>query len=143
MKGQYRLVSEILLFVLGILIASFSAFTLSSTETDITEASIEDQMGAISDFLTLAIVKVFEIGENSSIMLKMPRYFSSRVYKIRGYQGTLVVSLYEDERINVTHEIFNISESKNIIGMITSSSEYVMITNNMTTIEIRSGNVTW
>lgn len=139
MKGQYRLVGELLIFSIGIFIAYVSSTSLGNIEDMINSISTQDQLVAVSDFFSLAILKTYQAGENSTIRFTIPDYISGKSYRIRAYNGMLLVSLGSDERINVTHEIFNISSGKVIIGDLYSSSKYIIIKNNITAIEISRG----
>ncbi len=138
MKAQSTLVNEILLFILGMFITAFLAYSMGSIEKRVENISTSDHMNEISDYLSASVLKVAQSGENSSLMLKMKPYYGRTVYRMRFVDGNLVVSLFDDERINVTREIFNISSGKIIIGEVTSSSRYILITNSMTKIEMKT-----
>ena len=138
MKGQYTLVNEILVFILGIFIAVLAVTSLGSIEDSINSVSTMDTLTAISDYVSAGIANAYENGENSTIILRMPVDISAKACRVRIVDGNLVVSLPEDERINVTHEIFNISAVKNINGEFMSNSPYVTVIHNATSIEIRS-----
>jgi hypothetical protein len=137
MKGQYLLVNEVLLFVLGIFIVYFVATSFETIKIGINQVTTTDHMTALSDLFVLGIVKTFEAGDNTSMVFKMPEDLSVQTFRIRASGNQLIVSLYSDDRINLTREIFNISTSKVITGNLISSAQYVMITNNATHIEIR------
>ena len=136
MKGQYILVNEVLLFILGIFIVYFVATSFGNIEEGLNNITNYDHMHSLSEFLVMGMVKAYNSGENASLVLKMPEYFSTETYKITASGNNLTVALASDPRIKVTKELFNISTGKIITGSITSSAQYILITNNQTTLEL-------
>lgn len=136
MKGQYILVNEVLLFILGIFIVYFVASSFSSIQEGLENITTYDHMNSLSEFFVVGILKAYESGENSTLILKMPEYFSTQTYRITANGNNLTVAIASDPRIKVTRELFNISASKIITGSITSSVRYILISNNDTHIEL-------
>lgn len=143
MKGQNALVNEIFLFILGIMIASFVSVSMNSIEKRMTNISITDHMNEIADYVETGIVKASQSSENSSLIIKMDPYYGSQVYRIRLSADSIIVSLLDDERINVRREIFNISAGKIIFGEVTTSSEYVLIKSTNSSLEIKKWQGNW
>lgn len=135
-KGQYILVNEVLLFILGIFIVYFVASSFSNIQEGLENVTTYDHMNSLSEFFVVGMIKAYESGENSTLILKMPEYFSTQTYRISASGNNLTVALASDPRIKVTRELFNISASKIITGSITSSVRYILILNNDTHMEL-------
>ena len=56
-KGQYRIVSEILLFAIGLAIASFVVVVFTNLQESITQTSAKDQMLSVSNLISASIIK--------------------------------------------------------------------------------------
>ncbi|MCD6092498.1 MAG: hypothetical protein J7J38_00570 [Candidatus Aenigmarchaeota archaeon] len=136
MKGQYTLVTEVLIFFLGISIATLVLLSFNSIEKSFTDTAITDEMRGVSNLITAGIVKVFESKENTTLILKIPKTIAKNVYRVHVDNNNLTISLVKDPRVKIEQELFNISLSKSIIGDVVSSSEYIAIKSNATTVEI-------
>ena len=108
-KGQYRIVSEILLFLIGILITSFVIINFNGIESSVKKITVRDQLESVSDTVATAISKVSNAG-NATIRLSIPYLISRNQYKIllrSTNGGTLTVSTL-DGTASVSRQIFNI-----------------------------------
>ena len=108
-KGQYRIISEILLFLVGILITSFVIIDFGNVESSVKKVSLKDQLESVGDTVATAIVKVANV-DNATIRLSIPDKVSNNIYKIsitsaNGGEMTLTTL---DGTTSVKRQIFNI-----------------------------------
>ena len=142
-KGQYRIVSEILLFAAGLAIASFVAITFNDLRDSISEITKRDQMISISNLISASLIK--SIAENTTTRLRIPDLISDEVYIISfessaGGACTIGNCLLRLRTvvsgITVTQQLFNISQSHIINGNVYSSARYIEIVSNGTVIRV-------
>ena len=146
MLGQYRIVSEILLFAVGLAIASFVAVTFDDLQVSLANTAARDQMASVSNLISTSVIK--SMTENATIRLQIPERVSNEVYTISFERaaggacsiGNCVLRLRTLESgIATTQELFNISQSHIITGSVYSSARYVEIRSNRSTITIERG----
>ncbi len=141
LKGQYRIVTEIIIFGVGVGILSFIIVNFSSIEDSISRTSVNSQLKSASNIVMLGIVKA-SLNTNSSIRISMPSSFSGNSYMIsledcKTGGGCLMVLSKYSGTINVSRGIFNINQSYNITGWAISSANYIDITSNNSDIIFR------
>src|SRR3989344_5217762 len=126
MKGQVHIISEILLFMVGIVITSFVIFTFTTIASVSEERSLKDQFGGVADALASAILKSTS-SKNVTIRMQIPTKLSGKQYAII-FDDAIIIT---DGKTEITKELFNITKSYNIIvqdnGRITSSAQYLTI----------------
>ncbi|OYT58206.1 MAG: hypothetical protein DRO96_00860 [Candidatus Aenigmatarchaeota archaeon] len=132
MKGQYRIVSEVLLFGIGIGIAILVLTTYQTLSNSISKITFSDQLEGVSEIITSNIVKVFENKNVCWIVLEIPNKVSGREYKIvldnKNYATAyLVISDYENPKIRVEKELFNISNNNIDYSEVLSTARYINI----------------
>lgn len=142
LKGQYRIVTEIIIFGIGVGILSFIIVNFSSVEDSVSKTAINSQLRSVSNIAMLGIVKA-SINVNSSIRVDIPSGFSGNDYVVSmeggcrtGRNCLLMLSRY-DGSINVSRSIFNINQSYNITGWVISSANYIDIISNNSDITFR------
>ena len=126
-KGQYRIVSEIILFLMGILITSFVIVNFGNVENSVRKISLRDQMESVSDAVATAIAKVANI-DNATIRLSIPDELSDSVYviAIREADGGKLVIHTLDGNASIERQIFNIDyDNTNSNNHIINNSEVV------------------
>ena len=129
MKGQYRVLSEVMIFGIGIAITSFIIISFQSVQENITKISLEDNLMSVSNLIATSIVRVAESG-NSDLRLKIPQSIAEQSYIISTDDDMLILRFTEKPDINVTQQLFNITQNHNIIVMgnfLDSSSRYLEI----------------
>ena len=141
-KGQYRVVSEILMFGLGILITIYVVVNFNNIEGFITKTSKEQQYRS-----TVNVVRTFMIlssYSNSSVKLSLPYQIAGKPYNIILNDGTC--SIYEPCSIivldpetgeSISKEIFNMTQSYNINGDVISTARDFEITNDGSSINVK------
>jgi hypothetical protein len=128
MKGQYRIVSEIMLFAIGVVIASFVILNYQNLQGILTELTLKDNLLSVSDTLSAGILKAAE--SNSIVRIRIPYEISGKMYTISVKNDTIILASFENPAINVTQQLFNISQSHNITlsgNILLSSSRYLQI----------------
>ena len=111
-KGQYRLISEMLLFLIGIMITSYVIINFGSLQTSVTGMATRDPVAS-------AIVKVANT-DNATIRLVIPVKVSESVYKIsikdqHGlFFGGIINVTTLDGAISVERQLFNIDYDNTI-----------------------------
>ena len=125
MKGQYRIISEIILFGVGILITSYVIVNFDSLQSATQEITLDDQMNNIADLVATAIVKV-STHDNATIRLTVPDKISDSIYRIsiKDADGGKIVITKLGGTASVERHIFNINYN-NIIntGSVINNSE--------------------
>lgn len=138
MKGQYRVIMEILLFGIGVAIASFILVSFSNIQKNTTEISTKDQMEMMLNTVINGIVKSSQ--SNSTVRVEIPARISGHTYKlfIQNKNNIVAVDL-EDQAINISRSLFNLNESVPIVGEVVSSGGIMEINYNGSAIVIQRG----
>lgn len=130
MKGQYIILSEIMLFAIGAIITIFVILNYQNVQGILTEMTLRDNLLSVSDTISAGIVKTAE--SNSIVRVKIPYQISGHVYTITVKNDTIILASFENPAINVTQQLFNITQSHNITllgNILLSSSRYLQIHN--------------
>lgn len=125
-KGQYRIISEILLFGVGILITSYVIINFDNLQSATKQLTLNDQMNNVADLVSTAIVKA-SIQDNATIRLTIPDKISDSIYRISikdAEGGKLIVSKL-DGTASVERQLFNINYNNTISSNIINNSEVV------------------
>ena len=137
MKGQHRIINEILIFTIGIAITSFILVSFQNISDGMSRISVQDQLTSVSNLISSGIIKV--AGTQATVSLKVPRDVSGMMYKIQLEDNTLTLYTIENP-ILVSRQIFNIGRPYIIKGEVFSSAEYIDIRSDISGIVIeRSG----
>ena len=137
MKGQQRVVNEVMIFAVGIAITTFIIFSFQNISDGISRISVEDQLISVSNLISSGIVKA--AGTDSIIRLRIPKDVSGMIYKISLRDDNITVATIE-KPVSLSKEIFNIANPYIIRGEVFSSAEYIDIISSGSDITIkRSG----
>ncbi|MBI4174184.1 MAG: hypothetical protein HY517_00940 [Candidatus Aenigmarchaeota archaeon] len=126
-KGQYRIISEIILFAVGILITSYVIVNFNSLQSATQEITLDDQMNNIADIVATAIVKV-STQDNATVRLTIPDRISDSIYRIsiKDAGGGKIIVSKMDGTASVERQIFNINYNNTInTGSVINNSEVV------------------
>jgi hypothetical protein len=94
----------------------------------LTELTLKDNLLSVSDTLSAGILKAAE--SNSIVRIRIPYEISGKMYTISVKNDTIILASFENPAINVTQQLFNISQSHNITlsgNILLSSSRYLQI----------------
>ena len=139
MKGQYRILMEVMLFALGVAITSFVMVNFQDLRDSADEISIGDQLNTVLNSVINAIVKT-SLTPNSMTRVEIPYTVSGHSYKIFVENKYLTALDLNDQSIRVSRKIFNIDEPSNRIeGESYSSAGILEITNDGTKIIVQRG----
>lgn len=141
MKGEYRIVMELFLFLIGIIIAVFTLSTFSGLQADTEKVSLEDQLGGVANDIINGVVKA---AENQSIVrVEVPEKLSGKIYSMRfsDAEDALLMRTLELPNIEITRQLFNISKSHDITGEVVSTARFIEITNDGRNIQLRRGSL--
>ncbi|MBS3054226.1 MAG: hypothetical protein J4431_01690 [Candidatus Aenigmarchaeota archaeon] len=136
MKGQYRIIMEVLFFAIGILLASYMIISFSGVSDTVKGISTQNQLESVANSIKSAIAKSSEL-PNAAIRVRVPATISESSYYMRleSEAGGNCASS-SDCYLNVTissgegirEKIFNIVGDIDIIsGFATSGSEFAEI----------------
>ena len=124
-KGQYRLISEILLFLIGMLITSFVIINFNNVQASVEQITLRDQLESVSDYVATAIVKV-SAADNATIRLSVPEKMSEKIYSISikdADGGKLIINTIGGS-LTLERQIFNIDyDNTNSNNHIINNSE--------------------
>lgn len=139
MKGQYRVIIEILLFGVGVAITSFVLISFSSVQENTSSISIEDQLDTVINLVINGIIKA-SLTENSTIRIEIPETISGHTYKLYIENNKNITGIdMNDPRIKISKSIYNINESVLIEGEIVSSARLIEISYDGSKIIIQRG----
>jgi len=123
-KGQYLIISEILLFALGILITANVVVSFQTIHASLSKGALKDQFGSVADVVITAVVKAATT--NSSIAVTFPAKISEKIYVISLKDESIIVYDLDAPDINVTKKLFNITQSNCITeGIFCASGDVV------------------
>ena len=127
MKGQYRIISEILLFSIGIMITGYVIINFSNLQGTVRDVSVRDQLSSVADLVASAVAKVANT-ENSTVELTIPDQISGTFYRIsiKDEDGGKVIVNTLNNSVTVERQIFNINyDNTDISNNVINNSEVV------------------
>ena len=137
MKGQYTIIVELLLVLIGIFITGFVISTFNTVQASVTNVSVDDSFNAVANDITIGVLKA-SLNNNSLVRVSVPNKISDHVYKIRLGTNEISVTSLKDSGISIRREIFNISLVNRIITSEAASAlGAVEIVNDANGIKIR------
>ena len=128
MLGQYRILSEVLLFTLGVAITSFVILSFQNVREYITQSSVENQLESVSSLVSSSVVKVS--GRNSAISLRIPDKLSEMDYRIYAdcdETKCAIIAATLNSFASSSKQIFNMGLDNIISGDVPSASRYVEV----------------
>ena len=142
MLGQYRIVSEILIFAIGILITGFVVVNFANIQTFVVDVATDEQYKSASNVVRTAVIRSSYF--NSSLRFSLPPEISGKTYIIRAGDGSCskgeqcsILIIDPETGRKFDQEIFNMSQSYNIIGDVVSTSKEFHIANDGNAISIK------
>jgi hypothetical protein len=126
-KGQYMIIIEVVLIIVGILITSYTISIFTDVKTGTTSVAVKDNFGSVADQVLIGLVKV-STNQNAVGRVQIPGKIAETTYKISldGGKNELTVASLSDSRINATRQIFNIGQVNRIIKSEVASSALVV-----------------
>lgn len=128
MRGQYRILSEVLLFTLGVAITSFVILSFQNARDYITRSSMENQLEAAANIVSSSVIR--GSGKNSVIILRVPDRLSEAAYRIFAdcdeNECTMNAAALES-KFSASRRLFNMGLEHNIRGDVTSTSRYLEV----------------
>lgn len=155
-KGQYRIMSEILLFSIGIMITGYVIINFNNLQEATKKITLRDQMENVADVVSTAIVKASTTA-NTSVRLTIPDKISGSIYRISikqanaaGVGGGILNISTLDGSASVERQLFNMdydntNSNNNRIdnSEVTSSSQFIEVIKdariNLTRVRIGTG----
>lgn len=123
-KGQYRAISEILLFSIGIMVTGYVIINFDTLRSGVKEISVRDQLENIADAVSSAVVKVAN-ANNATARLAIPDRVSGSLYRvaIRDADGGKIVIMLLDGSATIERQLFNINydNTNNSSGVVNNS----------------------
>lgn len=138
MKGQYRIISELILFGLGIVITTYVIVNFNGIQDNLKTMTAYDQLNAVADSVSTTIVKVSSM-ENASIFVQIPLKISESPYRIQltSYSGGTLILRTDDAKTVIKRQLFNINydnivPSNSIINdsEVSSAAEFIRVVKN-------------
>jgi hypothetical protein len=124
MKGQYRIVSELILFGVGIMITTYVLVNFGNVKETISGVTLADQLESVADSVSVAMVAAYNT-ENSTIRMIIPTKLSDEIYRIAirdADGGKLIVSTI-DGKMSIERQLFNMDYDNIVLkkGVINNS----------------------
>jgi len=118
-----------LLFMFGVIIFISSVAVFRSYESYFTSVSTNDQLEEVNEYVSSNIIKLAEMsgGEDSSVVLWIPKKIGGNEGYTMELSGTGLNSTSLLTRVSKHSELFNLSKSINLSGMVISGSGSVII----------------
>lgn len=137
MKGQARIINELLLFGIGAMLALSVASTLSYAVNTFSSRTQGEQYSYVGNMVSMAIVKSFICGKQGQceIMTRLPEKISEERYII-SFSGNNVSIIDFKTREMILSRLPTIDEISMLSGSATSSAEYIVIASNQNSINI-------
>lgn len=136
MLGQYKILSEILIFAIGMAITSYVVLSFSGVRDFIGTVSAEDKLENVANTVINAAVK--SAGSNSLLVVEIPETISGSAYTIKMLDRdgdicdkgedcfvNLTTSVFTG--ISVKRQLFNISQNYNIKGDVHSTARFLTV----------------
>lgn len=137
MKGQYKIVVEIMLFAIGLSITSYVILSFGNVQRSVENVTTIDNMDLVGDVIIDGIIKASQIG-NSTVKLTIPEHISSSNYKVTIENDEMTISSLQNPSIFVKRQIFNISQIYSISNRsIVSAAKFIEIKSDGTNIWIK------
>jgi len=139
MKGQYRVVMEIMLFGIGVAIASFVLVVFTNMQNVASDLSTRDQFEMILNSVSNSMISASQ-SANSTISQQIPPSVSGHTYKLFIQNKSNITALdMQDPSVNVTRNVFKLNESIILEGEVISSAGTIQISFNGTHLRIGRG----
>ncbi len=138
MKGQYQIVSELILFGIGIMVTGYVITNFDNVKQTISGVTLQDQMDGLMDSVSVAILKLYSV-ENGTIRMAIPPQLSGKQYKIaiKDADGGKIVIYTLDGQLVLERQLFNIDYDNIVLSNriinnseVVSSSQYIEIVKN-------------
>ena len=141
MKGQYRIIVEIMIVLVGIFLTGFIISSFSTVQGSATNISSEDTFGSVANNVVIGVLKA-SLTNNTIVRLNLPSKVSDQTYKIRLDEDENEISVTDlKNNFNVRRKIFNISLANRVItSEAVSSAGEIEIINDANGIKIRRVN---
>lgn len=136
MKGQFKIVNELLIFAIGIGIAVVIIFIFQTVRDVTSNIAIKDQAEEVANLLSSYILKANQSGSYYEARIKLPEKIGGHNYyiKIKDKNGKAILAIVTSTGYSFSQELFNIDKNKIITETIPSSAEYIIISSNETNI---------
>ncbi len=140
MKGQYRIVSELVLFGVGIMITIYVITNFNTVQNTVQDVTLKDQFEGIADTVSTAIIKAANCG-NCTVRFRVPDKVSDNIYKIsirsvyEANAGGLLIINTVDGKVSVQRQLFNINydniDGSDVINNseVTSTGQFIEVVN--------------
>jgi len=129
MKGQYEVVNEVFLFMLGILIITILATSLETVKTSLQTLNLKRNYEQVATLITSLVVHSFVSGENTTLSFALPPLIAEEVYVINCRNNELVVEELNNPLNNLSSSLFNIPIEKTVACSELSSARYFYLRN--------------
>lgn len=127
MKGQYKIVVEIMLFAIGLSITSYVILSFGNVQKSVENVTTIDNMNVVGDVIINGIIKASQTG-NSTVKLTIPAQISSSNYRVTIENDELTISSIQNPSIFIKRQIFNISQIYSISNRsIASAAKFIEI----------------
>ncbi len=135
MKGQFRVINEILLFGIGAVIAFSVAATLSFSVNSIQKQVQRDQYYFVTNLISLAMSKTYLCGEiaDCELAVDIPKKLGDDRYTISLSDNNISIS---NLKTGEEFKIKTINFGKDLKGSATSSARYFVLSSENNTITL-------
>lgn len=129
MRGQYEVVNEVFLFMLGILIVTTLAASLETVRASLQSLNMKRNYEQVGAAVGSFFLHSFLAGENTTIALGLPPLIGDEPYRLVCDDNSLRIEELNNPENNVTYALFNISSEKTLACDELSSGIFFRIRN--------------
>lgn len=145
MKGQYKIITEVLFFAIGILLTGYVIISFVGVRDFFTDAALKNQLSTVGNLVGSSVAKASQ-QPNSIIYVKLPSRVSGATYSVSVQGGECSKKCYlnmtSSNDVSVKVAIFNMARINNkISGYAESIDEFIEVENIEGDIVIRPSRV--
>ncbi|MCD6215988.1 MAG: hypothetical protein J7J92_02855 [Candidatus Aenigmarchaeota archaeon] len=129
MKGQIKIVNELLIFAIGMGIAVVIILIFQTVRDVTSQVAIKDQTEEVGNLISSYILKANQSNAYYEARLQIPEKIGGHKYYIdvKDKDGEAVLTLVSSSGYSFSQELFNIDKNKIITEKIASSAKYISI----------------
>jgi hypothetical protein len=125
MKGQNKIINEMLIFALGISITAAIVINFQMVQKSADETTTYSNFHNVANTIINGMTVV--MNDRGKVVVKIPDQINGEVYRIKVSSDELIISNADNPSINIKKSLFNISSDYIVQGDVLSSAQYVDI----------------
>lgn len=140
-KGQYRILFEVMLILIGILITGYVISNFGDLQATVTTLAVSDNFNSIANEVMIGLLKA-SANNGTIVRIPIPDKISGQVYSVAvdGPSNSIRIASLTKPSLFVTREIFNIGQVNRIISsQVVSSARVLEVVSENGYVRVRRG----